>query len=84
MPLFITKGRQLTFLPGIDRAIIAAGSQEALADQLGVSKQAVQKWAARGYVPFNRAIEIEALYNIPGRDLIDQRLIEIVKRIKRK
>ena len=64
---------------GVARAIDMAGSQEALAERLGVSKQAVQKWATRGYVPPGRVVEIEAQYGIPRRDLLDPRLADLVE-----
>ena len=64
---------------GIARVIEMAGSQDALASQLGVSQQAVQKWAKRGYVPPGRVVEIEAQYGVPRRDLIDRRLADLVE-----
>jgi DNA-binding transcriptional regulator YdaS (Cro superfamily) len=66
-------------MSGVARAIGIAGSQEALAQQLGVSKQAVQKWATRGYVPPGRVVEIEAQYGIARRDLLDPRLADLVE-----
>lgn len=65
-------------LSGIARAIALAGGQSALALRIGVHRQAVQKWAARGYVPPRRVIEIEAEYGIPRRELLDPRLAELV------
>jgi DNA-binding transcriptional regulator YdaS (Cro superfamily) len=64
---------------GIARVIALAGSQEALAQQLGVSQQAVQKWAKRGYIPPGRAVEVEAQYGVPRRDLLDPRLTDLVE-----
>ena len=66
-------------MSGIAQVIAKAGSQEALAQQLGVSQQAVQKWAKRGYVPPGRVVEIEAQYGVPRRDLIDRRLADLVE-----
>ena len=63
---------------GIAQAIELAGGQEPLAQRLGVTKQAVQKWAQRGYVPPRRVVEIEAEYGIKRRDLIDPRLMDLV------
>ena len=65
-------------LSGIARAIQDAGSQEQLATRLGVSKQAVQKWAKRGYAPPQRIVEIETEFGIPKRDLLDPRLADLL------
>ena len=46
---------------GIAKAIRLAGdSQTALANLLGLTPQAVQKWAAQGVVPGDRCREVEA------------------------
>lgn len=63
---------------GIQRAVQYAGSQERLAEKLGVTQQAVSAWLRRGYVPELRAVEIEQVYAIPRGDLISPRLREIV------
>jgi DNA-binding transcriptional regulator YdaS (Cro superfamily) len=41
-----------------------AGSQQALADQLGVSQAAISKWLLRGWMPLERAAEVEALFGV--------------------
>lgn len=56
---------------GIDKAVEAAGSARRLAMGLGVSHQAVSKWKQRGWVPLARAKEIEEIFNIPRRDLLN-------------
>ena len=48
---------------GIDKAIQLAGSQTALGTLLGLTPQAVQKWASQGTVPGERCREVEALFN---------------------
>ena len=45
---------------GIAKAIRLAGSQTALGKLVGLSPQAVQKWAARGFVPGDMCREVEA------------------------
>ncbi len=47
----------------IERAVDAAGSQSALARELGVTHQAVQQWVADGKPPVRRAIDIEIAVN---------------------
>ena len=55
-----------------------AGSQSALAEQLGVSQQAISKWLRRGYVPVKRVLECEATFGIPRVRLINPRLRDLV------
>lgn len=46
-------------ISAIDKAIQIVGSQKALADEMGVTKQAVHKWRRR--VPAERVIKIESI-----------------------
>lgn len=48
---------------GIEKAIYIAGSQTKLAKLLGITPQAVQKWAGGKQVPVTRSIEIERVLN---------------------
>lgn len=48
---------------GIAKAIRIAGSQTALGNLLGLTPQAIQKWAAQGSVPGERCREVEAVLN---------------------
>ncbi|MAY41705.1 MULTISPECIES: helix-turn-helix domain-containing protein [unclassified Neptuniibacter] len=50
-------------MSAIKRAIKILGSQTALAEELGVTPQAVQQWEASGTVPVKRVIEIEKATN---------------------
>ena len=63
---------------GIDAAVESAGSQGKLAQQLGVSQQAVGKWVERGYTPLRRAQEIEAVYGVPRTELANPRMLELL------
>lgn len=47
---------------GIAKAIRLAGNQTALGNMLGLTPQAIQKWAAQGAVPAERCREVEALF----------------------
>lgn len=54
---------------GIAKAVRIAGSQTALAKMLGITPQAVQRWASEGVVPGNRCREVEiALRGAVTRD----------------
>lgn len=68
----------MTTTSGISEALQKAGSQERLAEQLGVSQQAISMWHRRGWVPVRRAIEIEAQFGVPRARLISPRLIDLV------
>ena len=48
---------------GIEKAIRIAGSQTALGNLVGVTPQAIQKWAAHGSVPGERCRAVEKLLN---------------------
>ena len=70
-----TKMRQLT---GIREAAALAGSQTKLAEELSVSKQAVQVWIRQGYVPNDRIKKIVDLYGIAAVRLCDPALVELL------
>lgn len=63
---------------GIADALHQAGSQVILAQQLGVSQQAVSIWLRRGWVPVRRALEIEAQFGVARARLISPRLADLV------
>lgn len=64
--------------PGIEVAVETAGSQEKLAQALGVTQQSVAKWFKRGYVPLDRAREIEAQFGVPRKSLVDPQVVELL------
>ncbi len=63
---------------GIERAIVAAGGQRKLADALGVTQQAVSGWLISGYVPLDRAREIETQFGVNRMALINPRIADLV------
>lgn len=63
---------------GIDEVVGIAGSQEKVALRCGVTKQAVQQWVSRGYVPLSRAIELEAEFGVDRRRLVDPAVVELL------
>lgn len=48
---------------GITKAIRLAGNQTALGNLVGLTPQAVQKWAAQGWVPHTHCRKLEGLFN---------------------
>jgi DNA-binding transcriptional regulator YdaS (Cro superfamily) len=68
---------------GIDKVIDIVGSQSALARELGVLPQAVQRWVKRGFVPINRAALISKLYKVPVNSLINPRYIQAISNGKK-
>jgi DNA-binding transcriptional regulator YdaS (Cro superfamily) len=63
---------------GIDEAVEVAGSQEKLAQCLGVTQQSVAKWVKRGYVPLDRAREVEGVLGVPRKTLVNPRVVELL------
>lgn len=45
----------------IHKAVALAGGQSALARQMGLKPQAVQRWCKTGKVPAERVIEVERI-----------------------
>lgn len=62
----------------VAEAIKQAGSQDKLAEQLGVTQQAMSIWQRRGWVPLRRAQEIEALLGIPRVRLVNPRIADLM------
>lgn len=57
-------------LDALNTAIANAGGVFAFCRALGVTHQAVYNWKRRGWVPFERAAEIERLYGVPAGQLV--------------
>ena len=64
-------------MTGIKQATEVAGGACALAHALGVTHQAVYTWAKRGWVPMQRALQIEHMYNIPRTELLKPELVAV-------
>lgn len=58
----------------VERAVQLAGGQPQLAKVLGVTQQNVSVWVRQGYVPANRAREIELQYGVPRADLLSPKI----------
>jgi DNA-binding transcriptional regulator YdaS (Cro superfamily) len=71
--------KQKTTISGIEQAVATVGSQENLAQQLGVTQQAVSLWRKRGWVPPHRAPEIEHITGVHRHTLIKPRLRELLE-----
>lgn len=66
------------YATGIAVAVERAGTQAKLAQQLGVSQQAVSQWIEQGWVPLRRAEQIEGLFTIPRSRLLDPEIVKLV------
>lgn len=63
----------------VQQAIKKAGGQGPLADQVGVTQQAVSLWLHQGYVPFERLHKVQELTGLKPRDLCDPRLVSLLE-----
>jgi|GEM_PF-1085930 len=54
----------------LNEVIYRAGSISVLSTFLGIPRQAVCRWQKQGWVPLERALEIEYIYGVPYLDLI--------------
>lgn len=55
--------------PAIEAAIKAAGTQQALADSLGIRSASISEWKTRGRVPAERVLEVEAITGVSRHQL---------------
>ncbi len=58
------------FRSALRSAIDAGGGIVSFARTLGVKHQAVYHWQKKGYMPFERAAEIERRWGVPHRSLV--------------
>ena len=65
-------------MTGIKKAIEMAGGANALATKLGVTHQAIYTWVRRGWVPAQRALQIEIIYDVPRGDLFKPELAALL------
>lgn len=67
-------------MTGIERAVEMAGGQGPLGASLSppVSQQAISKWLTRGWLPADRAVEVERIYNIDARTLLSPALVKVL------
>lgn len=65
----------------LNRAADLAGSYHKLALRLGVRHQVMYRWCKRGFVPSKRALEIEVMFGVPAKELVDPALAEIANLI---
>ncbi|WP_088100297.1 Cro/CI family transcriptional regulator [Xanthomonas retroflexus] len=56
-------------IPPIDRAIRAAGTQQRLAEILGIRSASISEWKVRGAVPAYRCIAIELATGVSRHEL---------------
>lgn len=56
-------------MEALTEAIKAVGTQQSLADQLGIKSASISEWKARGRVPAERVLDIEAATGVSRHDL---------------
>lgn len=65
-----------TELKGLALAVEKAGSISALARLVGVAHQVMNRWVQKGFVPLDRAVQINQEYGIPTRELVNPKLVD--------
>lgn len=65
-------------MTGIKKAVNLAGGANQLAHKLGVTHQAIYVWMRKGWVPAQRALEIEHLFDIPRVELFKPELAALL------
>jgi DNA-binding transcriptional regulator YdaS (Cro superfamily) len=63
---------------GIEQAIDAVGSQEALASLLGCTQQNISFWKRKGYAPVLKTLQIEKLTGVSRSQLLDPRVLQVI------
>jgi transposase-like protein len=58
-------------IAAIKEAVQRGGGIVKFAKAMGISHQAVYHWYRRGWVPLNRAVAMETLFNVPSADVMD-------------
>lgn len=56
-------------MTSIERAVEAAGGSQALAEKLGIKRQAVEKWVKQDRVPAERVLAVETATGVERFDL---------------
>lgn len=60
---------------GVQRAVKAAGSQQLLAEALGLKQQTISTWVVRGYVPLDHVTAVSAVSGVPKRELVSPKVL---------
>lgn len=74
---------QLTtpFRDALRSAIDAGGGIVQFAKTLGVRHQAVYHWQRKGYMPFERAAEVERRWGVPHRLLVKPSVVSALESV---
>lgn len=62
----------------LDLAVKKAGGARKFAAKIKVSHQAVYAWIKRGWLPVNRAIQLERITDVPRSKLIDPQIAKLL------
>lgn len=66
-------------ITGVQKACDKMQGQKHLAEALGLTPQAVSLWVKQGFAPWERIHAITELTGVPGRELCDPRLAELLQ-----
>jgi hypothetical protein len=64
------------FLAAMDEAVQKGGGIVAFARRMGVTHQAIYHWRKRGWAPVERAVAIEAVFDIDRNRLMEPSLAQ--------
>ena len=64
---------------GVLDAVKSLGSQEKLANAMGVTQQTVSYWVQVGYVPTEHVVGVSCLTGVPRQRLLNPKLVELVQ-----
>jgi len=67
-----------TKMTGIKKAVNLAGGANQLALKLDVTHQAIYVWLRKGWVPSQRALQIEHMFDIPRAELFKPELAALL------
>jgi DNA-binding transcriptional regulator YdaS (Cro superfamily) len=71
-------------MSAIERAIEKVGSQQKLADLIGVSQGLISQWINGAQIPHKHFPKIEAETGVTAHELLDDELVKLKKPVRRR
>jgi len=69
---------QISTNQSINDAIAKAGGQKQLAIDLGVTQQFISASVQKGFLPPERAMQVEQMYGIPRKKMVNPKLAKLL------